>query len=339
MTIKDIAKNLGISYSTVSKCLNNDPKVAEKTRRRVLDEVRRTGFVLNSNAQGLVTKKTRRIGIVFSTNFKETPYRWFFGELETHATRAIEEYGFDFVIQPHNNIRGESNLLRMVSGKQVDGVILFTRDLTRQEYDFLERSRFPHAYGFYQLPIWAHTPANLFWDDNEHGGYIATMHLIQHGHRRILTVRSDDMVQKMYDDRTAGYRRAMLENGLSPQVLLLPMTYEAPKDFLKTRLQYLLGFTAAFVQHDQPALSFIQQLRNNYNVVVPGQLSLVGYNNISAISHFDLPLDTVEDPREAVIRSAVSSLVAQIDGTEDTAIRMWTPRLVVRGSVINNPSI
>lgn len=65
MTIKDIAKNLNVSYSTVSLSLNNDPRVAEKTKKRVIEEAERLGFTFNSNARSLVTKKTNRIGIVF----------------------------------------------------------------------------------------------------------------------------------------------------------------------------------------------------------------------------------------------------------------------------------
>lgn len=65
MTIKDIAKNLNVSYSTVSLSLNNDPRVAEKTKKRVIEEAERLGFTFNANARSLVTKKTNRIGIVF----------------------------------------------------------------------------------------------------------------------------------------------------------------------------------------------------------------------------------------------------------------------------------
>lgn len=75
MTIKDIAKNLNVSYSTVSLSLNNDPRVAEKTKKRVIEEAERLGFTFNANARSLVTKKTNRIGIVFSDNFNAPDYR------------------------------------------------------------------------------------------------------------------------------------------------------------------------------------------------------------------------------------------------------------------------
>lgn len=66
-------------------------------------------------------RKTNRIGILFSNNFNRKEYRWFFSQLEMYSTRAIEEQGYDFFIQPHKNIRGESNVIRMVNGGLVDG--------------------------------------------------------------------------------------------------------------------------------------------------------------------------------------------------------------------------
>ena len=96
MTIKDIAKNLNVSYSTVSLSLNNDPRVAEKTKKRVIEEAERLGFTFNANARSLVTKKTNRIGIIFSDNFNAPDYRWFFNEIETYSTRAVENCGYDF---------------------------------------------------------------------------------------------------------------------------------------------------------------------------------------------------------------------------------------------------
>ena len=137
MTIKDIAKNLNVSYSTVSLSLNNDPRVAEKTKKRVIEEAERLGFTFNANARSLVTKKTNRIGIVFSDNFNAPDYRWFFNEIETYSTRAVENCGYDFLIQPNKNIHSQSNILRMVNGKMVDGLVIFSKTLTEAEYKFL----------------------------------------------------------------------------------------------------------------------------------------------------------------------------------------------------------
>lgn len=333
MTIKDLAERLGVSYSTVSKSLNHDPHISEKTRQRVLEEARRCGFVLNANARGLASRRTNRIGILFSNNFNKNEYRWFFGQLEMYATRAIEEAGFDYYIQPHKNMRGESNILRMVNGGQVDGLIIFSRDVTEEEYHLLEEKQFPCSYGYYNPSFLTEPHRNLFMDDDEYGGYAAAKYLIRQGHRRILAIRSDDSAMKMYEARTRGYHRAMLSHGLSPAVLEMPMTFAAAREMLRERYDYIRTFTALFIQQDQPALSLIQELRSRYDVRVPEELSVIGYNNIQLIADLDIPLTTIDDPMEQVVRSAANSCICQVRKLPEQEIRLRKPELVIRETV------
>ncbi len=333
VTIKDLAQNLGVSFSTVSKCLNNDPNVAEKTRQRVLEEARRTGFIFNTNARGLVTKKTERIGILFSNNFNRKEYRWFFSQLEMYATRAIEEQGYDFFIQPHKNMRGDSNLIRMVSGGMVDGLVVFSRDVTQEEYEFLEKRNFPCTYCYYNPAFLNDIHPNLFWDDDELGGYMATKHLIDHGHKRILTIKADDSAMKMYESRTQGYLRAMRESDYTPNVIEIPMTWTAARALVNERLDFIKSFTAIFVQQDQPALSMVQQLTYHKGVSVPDDISIVGYNNVDMIGELGIALDSVADPMEQDIRSAILALVKIIAKEAENEVRFRKPELVVRGSV------
>ena len=333
MTIKDLAERLGVSYSTVSKSLNHDPHISEKTRQRVLEEARRCGFVLNANARGLASRRTDRIGILFSNNFNRNEYRWFFGQLEMYATRAVEEAGFDYYIQPHKNIRGESNILRMVNGGQVDGLVIFSRDVTEEEYRLLEEKQFPCSYGYYNPSFLAEPHRNLFRDDDEYGGYAAADYLIRQGHRRILTIRSDDSAMKMYEARTQGYRRAMIAHGLQPAVLEIPMTFAAAREMLRERYAWIRTFTALFIQQDQPALSLIQELGSRYGVRVPEDLSVIGYNDIQLIRDLDIPLTTVADPMEEVIRAAVHACICQVRKQPEQEVRERKPELVIRDTV------
>ena len=333
MTIKDIAKNLNVSYSTVSLSLNNDPRVAEKTKKRVIEEAERLGFTFNANARSLVTKKTNRIGIVFSDNFNAPDYRWFFNEIETYSTRAVENCGYDFLIQPNKNIHSQSNILRMVNGKMVDGLVIFSKTLTEAEYKFLSDADIPYVYVYFKPSFSADIPDHFFWDDNRKGGYWATKHLLEHGHRKILTIRSNDPELKMYDDRTAGYMEAMAEYGAEPAVLTARMDFESQKEFVRQNIEYIRKFTGIFSQQDLPALSIVQQLKKYYGMDVPEDLSIVGYNDIELIHYLDIPLDTIADPREEVITNAVNSLVCRIEGREDLSSRKIYPRLITRGSV------
>ncbi|WP_131022431.1 LacI family DNA-binding transcriptional regulator, partial [Clostridioides difficile] len=90
VTIKDIARNLGISYSTVSRCLNNNPNVSEKTKKKVVEEANRLGFHFNVNARNLAKKETNRIGVIFSNNFNHQDTRKFFSDIMDSSINSIE---------------------------------------------------------------------------------------------------------------------------------------------------------------------------------------------------------------------------------------------------------
>ena len=85
--------------------------------------------------------------------FNAPDYRWFFNEIETYSTRAVENCGYDFLIQPNKNIHSQSNILRMVNGKMVDGLVIFSKTLTEAEYKFLSDAGIPYVYYILNLPF------------------------------------------------------------------------------------------------------------------------------------------------------------------------------------------
>ena len=331
MTIRTIAENLGISYSTVSRCLNNDPKVSEKTRQRVIDEANRIGFAFNVNARSLITKKTNRIGLIYSNCFNMADFRWFFNEIETYATSAVEKYSYDYMIQPNNNYMGLSNIARMVGGKMVDGLAIFSRDVTEHDFRLLQEQKIPYVFVYYQPPE-AEGKKQFFYADNKAGGYLATKSLIERGHRNILSIRSNDPLQKMYDQRTLGYLQAMNEYGLEGKVLKFPMGFDGCKDYVRSHMDEIMQFSAVFCQQSNLALSMIQELKKK-GIRVPEDLSIVGYDDIDLIRYMEVPLDVITDAKPRVISSAIEALVAQIEGKEDRVPRCFAPKLLERSSV------
>lgn len=332
MTIKTIAENLGVSYSTVSRCLNNDPRVSEKTRQRVLEEARRTGFTFNMNARSLVKKKSERIGIIFSDNFNTKDYRWLFNEIETYSTREIEKNGYDYIIQPLRTHNGISNIYRLINSRLVDGLIIFAKDVTEDEYRFLKENNFPHVFVYFKPECHDESLGNFFCDDSEYGGYLATNYLIENGHKKILTVTTNNPQQKLYRGRTEGYLKAMSKAGLSPEILSVEMEFLSAKSWYPKYKDYLMSFTGIFFQRDLPALSVIQEL-NKDQIYVPKDISIIGYNNIDLIDYLDIPLDVIWDLREELIENAISYLISVIEKKEDTFARLVRPTLVTRNSV------
>lgn len=334
VTIKDIAKNLGISYSTVSRCLNSCPNVSEETKRRVEEEAERLGFHFNVNARNLVKKSTNTIGVVFSNNFNDKDMRRFFSDAMESSIRSIESNKYDFIIQPNNNIQGESNIYKLVNGQMVDALLIVSTDLTEKEYEFLNKSGFPHAYVFFKPKYYIEEKNNYFWDDNEYGGYISTKYLIDKNHKDILTITSTDKCIDMYTDRTKGYLRAMEEANLTPNIIETDMNFESQIKFVEENLEEIKKYSALFIQQDIPAISISQELKFVHNVKVPEDISIITYNDIEMIEYFKSDLTTINDTREEVVKNATDYIVEAINKNKDESIeRVKYSSIIERGSV------
>ncbi|WP_315168800.1 LacI family DNA-binding transcriptional regulator [Metaclostridioides mangenotii] len=334
VTIKDIAKNLGISYSTVSRCLNSCPNVSEETKRRVEEEADRLGFHFNVNARNLVKKSTNTIGVVFSNNFNDRDMRRFFSDAMESSIRSIESTKYDFIIQPNNNISGESNIYKLVNGQMVDALLIVSKDLTEKEYEFLNKNDFPHAYMFFKPKYYLEEKNNYFWDDNEYGGYISTQHLIKKSHTKILTITSTDKTSDMYIGRTSGYLKAMEDANLEPHIMENSMDFESQVEFVSRNIEEIKKYSAIFIQQDIPAISINQELKLSHNIRVPDDISIITYNNIELIDYFKSELTTIDDKRETVVKNAADYLVEAINKNPgDKIARVQYPSIIERSSV------
>lgn len=335
ITIKDIAKNLGVSYSTVSRCLNDDPTVSDKTKKRVVEEAKRLNFIPNANARNLVKKSTNRIGIVFSNDYAEELYRWFFGEIEKYAVRSVEENGFDYIIQANEDSKGNSNLLKLVKAQMVDGLLIASKFVKKEEVDFLNSIGIPYVFLYFKPDFIEEKIDNFICDDNSYGGYIATKHLINNGHTNILSISTENKIMKLYHARTKGYIKAMKEANLEPKVLYTEnMGYFSQEKFLIKNKELILNCSAIFIQQDLAALGIIKQLKKLFNLDVPENISVVGYNDIDMIKYLEIPLTTISDPRELVISKAVKELSNKIkDKKYKIDRKVNNPKLIERKTV------
>lgn len=335
ITIKDIAKNLNVSYSTVSRCLNNDKTVSEKTKKRVLEEAKRLNFIPNANARNLAKRCTNRIGIIFSDDYIEELYRWFFGEIEKHAVRKIQQEGFDYIIQSNYDYNGTSNILKLVKTQLVDGLLIASKYVKKEDLEYLDSINFPYVFLYFEPDFEIENLNNYICDDNSYGGYLATKYLIDRGHTDIFTITTKHKKMKLYHERTKGYVKAMTENNLPPKILYRDtMGFLNHEDFLAENIEMFKSSSAVFIQQDLAALGIIKLLEKNYNFHVPNDLSVIGYNNIDMIKYLDIDLTTIHDPRKNVIYKSISELSLKI---HDKKYRYNTntalPEIVERSTV------
>jgi LacI family repressor for deo operon, udp, cdd, tsx, nupC, and nupG len=335
VSIKDIAKAAGVSHSTVSRALSNSPLISAETKARIQQLAQEMGYSPDAIARSLVTQRTNTVGIVVTTITDP-----FVAEVVQGAEDAAQENGYSVILASSaSEPERELAAVEMLRAKRVDGVIVTSSRVGALYLEHLERIGVPVVLvnnhnaqsGRYTFSVSV---------DNQHGGHLATAHLIERGHRHIAYVRgpadhSDDA------ERLAGYRQALDEAGIPfDPALLLPgngrldggeRAHAALADLAEPP-------TAAFCYNDMTAIGLISAARRA-GPSVPWDLAVVGFDDIPLAAHIHPPLTTIAQPQHRMGRQAMGMALALMTADDspasfsDIVVR---GRLVIRESSASN---
>jgi LacI family transcriptional regulator len=324
VTIKDVAARAGVSVATVSKVLNERYGVAAATAERVRGVIEELGYEASLVAQSLRNHRTNVLGILVAD------LEPFSTELLKGAADAIRSTGFELVIysaggRTSDHVGWERRYLSRLSGTLIDGAILVTPTVVDVNYGAPIVAVDPHT-GTSELPT--------IDSYNLRGAQLATEHLLELGHRRIamLTGRPDLQSAQL---REQGYRQAMAAAGVPVEEQLVPVGAYDPAvsvDPARELLSVADPPTAIFAANDVSAIATIE-VAAELGLQVPGDLSVVGFDNIPESALCSPPLTTVEQPIRKMGQHAVELLLALIRGdpAETTHITLAT-NLILRQS-------
>jgi LacI family transcriptional regulator len=326
-TIREVAESAGVSYATVSHVINNTRLVSPETRERVLAAMDALNYRPNALARSLRQGKTNTIGLVLPDSANP-----FFAEI----SRSIEDEAFKkgysvFLCNTELDTQRELFYVDVLSKKQVDGIIFVAAGDTADSLDYLIQRRMPLVMIDREVP---NVEADAVLTDNQLGGYLATHHLLDLGHRRIACIAGPSSITPSAE-RIIGYRKALEEAGVSyDEKLILRGDYHAQSGMDITHI--ILGMdprpTAIFALNDLMALGALRAAAEaGYSV--PNDLSVVGYDDLE-ISHFtNPPLTTIAQPKKEVGTRAVNLLVERMSKKSQPPVRLvLPPELIVRRS-------
>ncbi len=305
-TIYDVAKAAGVSIATVSHVLNDTRFVSEETRTKVLAAIQQLNYRPNSLARAMVRQETRTIGLIVPDNTNP-----FFAEM----ARGIENHGFaaGYSVLLCNSDRSaakELAYLDMLISKRVDGVIYMTSDTVKEHLQPLQEQNIPVVTFDRQYD---NTDTILL--DNFQGGYDATEHLIGLGHTRIACISGPDSGTRS-NDRVLGYQAALTDAGLPIDLtLILPSdwTFQSGHEQAQTLLDMAAPPTAIFACNDTIAIGAIAAVLE-CGLTVPGDLSIVGYDNITLSAFSVPPLTTMATPMLSIGQRLCQLLLDRING-------------------------
>ena len=324
VTLHDVARAAGVSKSTVSRMLDERlPKSdSEKVRRvrRIADEL---GYVRDVSASNLRRGNTGMIGVIVP-RLTDTVMAMLY---EAFARAAARSGQFVIVATTDDVPGADRRAADRLLGRGVDGLVLatardgddFLRELTRREVPFVLALR--------------HNGSSLASvGDDRLGGYLATRHLTDLGHRRIGLLTGPDYATSARG-RVAGYKRAMEEAGfgITPD-LLVPSSFSIESGEAATRslLQLPERPTAIFAVNDNTAIGALSAIARA-GLSVPGDISLVGYNDVPIVGHLPVPLTTVRVPFDQIALAALD-LLTETNVPEGEHLRIAIPTLIPRQS-------
>jgi DNA-binding LacI/PurR family transcriptional regulator len=331
-TIKDVAKEAGVSHSTVSRVFSNNSKISSKTVQRVLEAARKVGYVHKKNIEIPRTTFTNTIGLVTPTYFS---HAFFFNVYEAIFTEA-DKMGYSLVLcrmNPFHVDQSNVDFIYVFDGK-VDGII-FIGDLPVTEKDLqpLISKKYPMVSLFNKID--SPYVTNLV-SDHHRGSYEVTSYLIKLGHTKIAHLMADGFRPHSIS-KLEGYKKALEDNNIEFDPRLVKIvnysfdeTYECSAELLDE----FDDLTAVFCSEDLMAAAFINAAKDK-GLKIPHDISVVGFDDLlpdNIIVH-DMPLiTTVRQARQNMATQAVYALINQIHGREEPYNLTFNLDLIIRNS-------
>jgi LacI family transcriptional regulator len=305
-TMRDVAERAGVSVTTVSHVINETRPVSRELKERVLAVMHELGYQPNLLARGLRRGETCTIGVVVpdSTN----PY---FAEV----TRGVEDCSFGegysvILCNSDGDPHKEQIYANVLAEKQVDGIIFVSVALAEAQVCALQGQEVPVVVINRKVP-WASFDSIM--TDNARGGWLATQHLLELGHRRIGCITGpSDLTPSA--ERIDGYRRALEESGLTvDDRLVIKGGFNFDGGYAAARVLLALPDrpTALFACNDLMAVGAMRAAQE-LGLEVPNDLSVVGYDDIELVSFITPPLTTIYQPKHEIGVVAATMLLERM---------------------------
>lgn len=327
VTIKDVAKEAGVSYATVSRALSGSTEIGEETRHRILKICDDMGYSPNSLARSMVSKKTNTIGVIVPSIEND-----YMSGIVSSLELNLKKQGYNIMVcNSMYDLDVEREAFRLLISKQVDGLVIIPTGT--ETYSSLKPliESIPIVFIGENLK---NIPENYVSINNYEGGKMGTEYLYSLGHRNILYMgcRKNSLT---HERRIQGYLDACGELGI--KVKHIDSTYgrssvEAGYATAKHVFDKSLNFTAIFCAADSFAIG-VMKAADEAGIRIPEDISIIGFDNLPFTGLPRIDLTTIDQSKNELAKSAVEILVGIIEKRNNGYVhRVLEPSLVERSS-------
>lgn len=327
MQMADIARMAGVSTSTVSRALNGSPLIPESTRARITELARSLNYTVNVGAANLRRRDVQTVALVHLGDSMQRMSDPFLLSMVGHIADELEARGMNLLLTRLNDDRIDQ-IPAMVLGGQVAGLIVIGQLGWHSYLNELARQGIPLAVWGAVLPDAVYRAVG---SDNALGGYLATRHLVEQGCRSIAFVGDTDHPEGQL--RHQGYMKAMREAGRKVDPLLFhPFLFgeEGTREAVCRWMDSGHAFDGVFAGSDIAAINVIAALASR-GLEVPGQVKVVGYDDITLAGYVHPSLSTIRQPTDLAGQALVELLFDALMGEPHRSVVLPT-ELVVRES-------
>lgn len=311
VTIYDIAKRANVSPSTISRALQDHPRIGAKTRLQIQSLAKEMGYIPSDVARSLTTNRTQTIGMVMATTADP-----FVGRVVEGVENAAIRAGFNvFISTSQNDRQRELAVIDALQRRRVDGIIVFASHLVEAYWRHLERIHVPVVIIDEQD---ISDKIHFLTVDDKQGAQTAVTHLLNLGHRRIGYVGVTNR-PKSSQYRLEGYLLALEQAGIAPEPTLIfadtLIEPHARRGESSLEPLWSAGATAVFCYNDVTAIGLLSACYQR-GLTVPDHLSVIGFDDIDMAAYAIPPLTTIRQPQFELGQRAMQMLLELLNGEQ-----------------------
>ena len=324
-SIKDVAKEAGVSIATVSRVLNDIDVVNEDTKKKVLDAIKVLGYRPNIIARSLKTQKTKTIGILIPDISSQ-----FYPEIVRGAEDVANIYDYNVILCNSDfDVEKEKEYLRVLKEKMVDGVIYMSSSLNDEILNLIKELDLK------TILVETKDKQGVFPSvtiDNAKATYDGTKYLIEKGLKKLAFIGVDSETQNALGERYLGFEKALNDNNLSIDKDLVyfdTLKVKSGSEGIEKFVESKKDFDAIVCASDEIAMGAINALREK-NIKVPEDVSVVGFNNNYAGSIFYPKITTVSQPSYDMGSVAMRMLIKIVNKKEVEQSQFVLPHELIK---------
>lgn len=335
VTIYDISKKLGVSAATISRALNDNPKISLKTRKLVAKTAKEMNYKQNRLAQALKGGKTYNVGVI-------VPFidRSFFSSVIKGIEEELTPHGYHVIIcQTYENYDYEIEQINTLINTQIDCIFMSVAKTTSNTEHLEKAEADGTPLVFFDCKKNIQGVSSVTIDDFK-AGYLATKQLIEQGCKKIAHI-SGNLDVEIYKNRHDGYIKALKEENLDIEpnyIISTKSNIESGASAIQQLWTLKENPDAIFSASDYTALGAIQELKK-IGVKIPDDVCVTGFSNEPFTKYMELPISTIDQTPQIMGKIAAQVFLEQINS--DIKVRVekkvvLTPELIVRKSSSRN---